>query len=153
MISVNLKLSIEKLSLSTESSRLVTPFTSICLSQSRGEVARTNANAMWVKRDMEQLDSQFKGNKMQDANEFLCRFLDKLKENVTKIFSENGNDKKLDVEDDMGRKQRLTNLVDTNFQYKKVETFSCCACGNRSHVKHSDVNFFCDLSGTAIRLL
>jgi len=147
---VNLKFSIEKLALSTEGSRLVTPFTSICLAQSRGEVARTNANAMRLKKDMEQLDSQFAGNKMQDANEFLCRFLDEMKENVTKIFSENGNDKELGVEDDTGRQHRLTNLVDSNFQYEREETFACCACGHRSHVKHSDVNFFCDLSDSSV---
>ena len=46
---------------------------------------------------MEQLVSQFAGNKMQDANEFLCRFLNELKGNVTKIFSGSGNDKELDV--------------------------------------------------------
>merc|ERR1712016_145862 len=110
---VNLKIGIEKLALPTVGSKLVTPFTSICLAQTRGEVDRTNANAMRVKRDMEQLDGQFAGNKMQDANEFLCRFLDELKENVGKIYSENEN--KLEVEEDAGRKHKLSNLVD-NFQ-------------------------------------
>ena len=144
---MNLKSALEKLAVSTEGSRLVVPFTAICQAQTRADVARTNVNAMRVKRDMEQLDSQFAGNKMQDANEFLCRFLDELKENVGKIYSESGSPSELVVEDDAGRQHRLTNLVDTNFQYERQETFACCACGHRSHVKHSDVNFFCDVSG------
>ena len=144
---VNLKFALEKLEVSTEVSRLVAPFTAICQAQTRADVARTNVNAMRLKRDMEQLDSQFAGNKMQDANEFLCRFLDELKENVGKIFSESGSSSELVVEDDAGQRHRLTNLVDTNFQYERQETFTCCACGHSSHVKHSDVNFFCDLSG------
>ena len=144
---VNLKFALEKLEVSTEVSRLVAPFTAICQAQTRADVARTNVNAMRLKRDMEQLDSQFAGNKMQDANEFLCRFLDELKENIGKIYSENGSPTELVVDDDRGKNHRLTNLVDTNFQYERQETFACCACGHRSHVKHSDVNFFCDLSG------
>ena len=144
---MNLKSALEKLAVSTEGSRLVLPFTAICQAQTRADVARTNVNAMRVKRDMEQLDSQFAGNKMQDANEFLCRFLDELKENVGKIYSESGSPSSLVVEDDAGREHRLTNLVDTNFQYERQETFACCACGHKSHVKHSDVNFFCDVSG------
>ena len=147
---MNLKSALEKLAVSTEGSRLVVPFTAICQAQTRADVARTNVNAMRVKRDMEQLDSQFAGNKMQDANEFLCRFLDELKENVGKIYSENDN--KLEVEDDTGRKHKLSNLVD-NFQYERQETFACAACGHRSHVKHEDVNFFCDLSGKANSLV
>ena len=124
------------------------PFTAICEAQTKADVARTNVNAMRVKRDMEQLDSQFAGNKMQDANEFLCRFMDELRENIGKVFSEvSGDSKEAEVEDDSGTFHSLTNLVDTNFQYEKQEQFVCCNCGHKSETKYTDVNFFLDLSG------
>ena len=49
--------------------KLVSPFTSLCLAQ----VSRTNNMAASGKIDMKTMD----GNKMQDANEFLCPFMDK----------------------------------------------------------------------------
>ena len=39
-----------------------------------------------LKTEMEQVDKQFVGNKMQDANEFLCRLIDSMKDNINLIF-------------------------------------------------------------------
>lgn len=143
----NLKHALIKRQLSTEDTKLVLPFTSLCWSQSQGDVTMTNNKAVEVKQDMEQLDSQFAGHRMQDANEFLCRFMDELKENIGKMFDVAGDNKELEVEDDSGSRHTLTNLVDTNFQYEKRETFVCTGCGHQSHTKYTDVNFFLDLSG------
>ena len=141
---MNLKSALKKLAVSTEGSRLVAPFTAICEAQTKADVARTNVNAMRVKRDMEQLDSQFAGNKMQDANEFLGPFLDGLKENIWKIFTEvedNKDARELTIVTDNGFSRSITNLVDTNFLYEKEETKVCCQCGLKSSAKWTDNNF------------
>ena len=143
----NLHHSLVKMNMNLDSSKLVLPFSSLCVAQSQGHVTRTNNKAAEVKRDMEQLDGQFAGNKMQDANEFLCRFMDELRENIGKVYTENGDDKVLEVVDDSGVGHSLINLVDTNFQYEKEETFECCNCKHKSSTKMTDVNFFLDLSG------
>ena len=91
----NLKHAVHKMNISMENTKLVLPFASLCQAQSQGDVARSNSKAMEVKTDMEQLDNQFAGHKMQDANEFLCRFMDELRENIGKMFGENGDNKEL----------------------------------------------------------
>ena len=97
-----------------------------------------------VKTDMESLDSKFVGNKMQDANEFLGPFLDGLKENIWKIFTEvedNKDAREMTVVTDNGFARSITNLVDTNFLYEKEETKVCCQCGLKSSAKWTDNNF------------
>ena len=133
-----------------EAVKLVSPFTSLCLAQSQGQVSRTNDMAASVKTDMEALDGQFAGHKMQDANEFLCRFMDELKENTGKIFTEveeNPEAKEMVVMNDNGFGHTITNLVDSNFMYEKEEQFVCCRCDHMSSTKYTDVNFFLDVSG------
>ena len=149
---INLKRAVQSVSGSVdmEAVKLVSPFTSLCLAQSLGQVSGTNDMAASVKTDMETLDSQFAGHKMQDANEFLCRFMDELKENTGKIFTgveENPEAKEMVVTDDNGFAHSVTNIVDTNFMYEKEEQFVCCACAHMSSTKYTDVNFFLDVSG------
>jgi len=146
----NLKHAVQKMNISMENTKLVLPFASLCQAQSLGDVTRTNSKAVEVKTDMEQLDNQFAGHKMQDANEFLCRFMDELRENIGKMYGENGDTKELEVMDDAGARHNLTNFVDTNFQYEKQEQFVCCSCGHKSQTKYTDVNFFLDLSDTSV---
>jgi len=146
----NLKHAVNKLSVNMDNTKLVLPFTSLCQAQAQGDVTKTNQKAVEVKSDMEQLDSQFAGHKMQDANEFLCRFMDELRENIGKVLSENGDGNELQVEDDSGSNHTLTNLVDKNFQYEKQEQFVCCNCGHQSSTKYTDVNFFLDLSDASL---
>ena len=147
----NLRRAVRSIStVNMETVKLVTPFTSLCLAQSQGQVSRTNDMAASVKTDMETLDSQFAGHKMQDANEFLCRFMDELKENTGKIFTEveeNSEAKEMVVMNDNGFGHTITNLVDTNFMYEKEEQFVCCRCEHMSSTKYTDVNFFLDVSG------
>ena len=139
-------------SLSLETIKLVSSFTSLCLAQSKGLAAMTNEMAASVKTDMGCLDEQFTGNEMQDANEFLGRFLDGLKENTRKIFTkveENMEAKEMVVMSENGFTNRLTNLVDTNFMYEKEEEKVCCQCGHKSSSRWTDNNFLLpvDLSG------
>ena len=148
----NLRRAVQSVSSSVDMNavKLVTPFTSLCHAQSLGQVSRTNDMAASVKTDMETLDGQFAGNKMQDANEFLCRFMDELKENTSKIFTgveENPEARDMVVMDDNGFAHSITNLVDTNFMYEKEEQFVCCRCHHMSSTKYTDVNFFLDVSG------
>ena len=133
-----------------DSSRLVLPFTSLCLAQARGEVARANRRVQDLKSDMELVDTQFAGNKMQDANEFLCRFMDELKENIEKLYDGFGDKAKLVLKDEANASHTLTNLVDTNFLYEREEQFACCSCGAKSQSRHTDVSFFCDLSQSSL---
>ncbi len=148
----NLRRAVQSVSSSVDMNavKLVSPFTSLCHAQSLGQVSRTNDMAASVKTDMETLDGQFAGHKMQDANEFLCRFMDELKENTSKIFTgveENPEANKMVVTDDNGFARSITNLVDTNFMYEKEEQFVCCRCHHMSSTKYTDVNFFLDVSG------
>jgi len=142
----NIKYAVAKLAPKIDASRLVLPFTSLCLAQSRGEVARANRRVQDLKSDMELVDSQFAGNKMQDANEFLCRFMDELKGNIENLYEEVGDKSKLVLKDEADNSHTLTNLVDTNFLYEREEQFACCSCGAKSQSRHTDVSFFCDLS-------
>ena len=147
----NLRRAVRSIStVNMEAVKLVSPFTSLCLAQAQGQVSMTNDMAASVKTDMEALDSQFAGHKMQDANEFLCRFMDELKENTGKIFTgfeENPEAKEMVVMNDNGFGHTITNLVDTNFMYEKEEQFVCCRCDHMSSTKYTDVNFFLDVSG------
>ena len=102
----NVKHAVQKKNTSMENTKLVLPFASLCQAQSQGDVARTNVKAVEVKTDMEQLDNQFAGHKMQDANEFLCRFMDELRENIGNMYGENGDNKELEVIDDAGTRHR-----------------------------------------------
>eukprot|EP00090_Calanus_glacialis_P004771 TRINITY_DN13579_c0_g1_i1.p1 TRINITY_DN13579_c0_g1~~TRINITY_DN13579_c0_g1_i1.p1 ORF type:complete len:874 (-),score=172.79 TRINITY_DN13579_c0_g1_i1:269-2890(-) len=146
----NIKYAVAKLAPKIESSRLVLPFTSLCLAQSRGEVGRANRRVVDLKSDMELVDNQFAGNKMQDANEFLCRFMDELKGNIQNLYEEVGDKSKLVLKDDADTPHTLTNLVDTNFLYEREEQFACCSCGAKSQSRHTDVSFFCDLSQSTL---
>jgi len=146
----NIKYAMAKLAPKIDSSRLVLPFTSLCLAQTRGEVARANRRVQDLKSDMELVDTQFAGNKMQDANEFLCRFMDELKENIEHLYEELGDKSKLVLKDESDTTHTLTNLVDTNFLYEREEQFACCSCGAKSQSRHTDVSFFCDLSQSTL---
>jgi len=146
----NIKYAMAKLAPKIDSSRLVLPFTSLCLAQARGEVARANRRVQDLKSDMELVDTQFAGNKMQDANEFLCRFMDELKENIEKLYDGFGDKAKLVLKDEANASHTLTNLVDTNFLYEREEQFACCSCGAKSQSRHTDVSFFCDLSQSSL---
>lgn len=150
----NLRRAVRSIStVNMEAVKLVSPFTSLCLAQAQGQVSMTNDMAASVKTDMEALDSQFAGHKMQDANEFLCRFMDELKENTGKIFTgfeENPEAKEMVVMNDNGFGHTITNLVDTNFMYEKEEQFVCCRCDHMSSTKYTDVNFFLDVSDASL---
>jgi len=146
----NIKYAVTRIASKIESTRLVLPFTSLCIAQAQGEVGRANRRVQDLKSDMELVDSQFAGNKMQDANEFLCRFMDELKGNIELLFGEVGDKNKLLVTDESDTTHTLTNLVDTNFLYEREEQFTCCSCGAKSNSRHTDVNFFCDLSQSSL---
>lgn len=146
----NIKFAVAKLSPKVDTSRLVLPFASLCHAQSNGEVQRANRRVQDLKYDMESVDSQFAGNKMQDANEFLCRFLDELKGNIENLYGELGDKTRLTLDDDSGTTHTLTNLVETNFLYEREEEFTCCSCGKKSQSRHTDVSFFCDISQSTL---
>merc|ERR1719477_520230 len=116
----NIKYAMAKLAPKIDSSRLVLPFTSLCLAQARGEVARANRRVQDLKSDMELVDTQFAGNKMQDANEFLCRFMDELKENIEKLYDGFGDKAKLVLKDEANASHTLT---------PEVRERRCESCG------------------------
>ena len=72
-----------------------------------------------LKTELEHIDKQFIGNKMQDANEFLSRLIDSMKDNIDQLFQELSPDvnevKALVTEKDDGSKIVLPNIVNSNF--------------------------------------
>jgi len=96
-----------------------------------------------IKSVMEILDEQFVGSKMQDASEFLGRFLDEIKEDVIKYsikgpLSKNESSR---VEVD---------LVYRNFMYEKEEALVCCSCKAETKSLTKDMSLWCDITTTSL---
>ena len=72
-----------------------------------------------LKTELEQIDKQFIGSKMQDANEFLSRLIDLMKDNIDHLLQELSPDvnevKALVTEKDDGSKVELPNTINLNF--------------------------------------
>ena len=72
-----------------------------------------------LKTELEQIDKQFIGSKMQDANEFLSRLIDLMKDNIDQLLQELSPDvnevKALVTEKDDGSKVELPNTINLNF--------------------------------------
>ena len=56
------------------------------MAYSRGESGRVDREMKEVKLVMGTVDEQFAGNKMQDATEFLLRFLDEIKKDIGRLM-------------------------------------------------------------------
>jgi len=103
-----------------------------------------------LKTELEHIDKQFIGNKMQDANEFLSRLMDSMKDNVDQLFQELSPDvnevKALVTEKEDGSKVELPNIVNSNFLSEREETFECMNCHSKESNRHRDLNFYCTVA-------
>ena len=124
-----------------------------------------------IKTELEQVDKQFIGNKMQDANEFLCRLMDSMKENIDQLFQElspglkAGEPLVTEKDDGTNLKVNIPNLVNSNFlsevnspcdrlkvfvtdilYFQREETFTCRKCEKSESNRHSDLNFYCTVA-------
>ena len=74
-----------------------------------------------LKKELEEVDKQFIGKCMQDANEFLCRLMDSMKENIVQLFQElspglkAGEPIVIEKEHSINLKVHVPNLVNSNF--------------------------------------
>lgn len=96
---------------------------------------------------MEQLDKQFEGSQMQDASEFLCRFIDELSRALsnaqTKMPEANSNVDSLNTP--------IENMVKVNFLHKREEFYFCSDCKAQSSARHSDMAIWCDTISRSIK--
>lgn len=70
------------------------------------------------------IDPAFRGSQMQDANEFLLRLLDTLKD-------------ELDASE-----RRLPNPVRSSFEYETQESYRCCRCGHQAQRRQANISWF-----------
>ena len=74
-----------------------------------------------LKAELEEVDKQFIGQHMQDANEFLCRLMDSMKENIDQLFHElspglkAGEPLVIEKDHTINLKVDVPNLVKSNF--------------------------------------
>ena len=94
---------------------------------------------------METLDNMFVGNKMQDASEFLGRFLDEIKEDVKKRSQ---TDKVVKFESSC---PGVPGLVYNNFVHEKEEVMICCSCRTETKSRTSDMSIWCDITTSSNR--
>ena len=101
---------------------------------------QANLEMKEIKIVMELLDKQFEGTRMQDASEFLGRFIDELSEDLDNVPT------KLDIGKGMMNMLNIPvdNLVKINFRHEREEFHVCCNCTAQSSAKHSDMAFWCD---------
>jgi len=116
--------------------KLVLPFTRLVVAQQVGDPARASQLAAQLKLEMEEVDSQFQGNKQQDASEFLTRFMDELRENIQLL---RGGPEVVQPPD----------LVTSTFQLEREENFVCVDCEAESKVSvQRDLGLYCQLAAT-----
>jgi len=111
---------------------LVQAFCELCTSYRKGDSEGVDQEMKELKKTMENLDKQFVGNKMQDASEFLGRFLDEIKECVDKL--RNSDPAASDG----------TGLIYGNFVHEKEEELECCDCKSKTRSRSSDMSLWCD---------
>eukprot|EP00092_Neocalanus_flemingeri_P028179 GFUD01030602.1.p1 GENE.GFUD01030602.1~~GFUD01030602.1.p1 ORF type:complete len:750 (+),score=252.90 GFUD01030602.1:423-2672(+) len=124
---------------------LMRAFSKLCLACTKGEMGQANQEMQEIKRVMEQLDKQFVGSKMQDASEFLCRFMDEINEDLRKVENRLEEEK---VTAGEGCKFNIatstSNMVSDNFLHEREELLRCCNCNFQTSVRHSDMSMWCD---------
>merc|ERR1719347_2511315 len=124
---------------------ILVAFSELC--QAYGNMDRDDINKKLksIKSVMEILDEQFVGSKMQDASEFLGRFLDEIKEDVIKYSIKgplSNNESSVRVEVD---------LVYRNFMYEKEEALVCCSCKAETKSQTKDMSLWCDITTSMSR--
>ena len=117
---------------------LVRSFWKLCLACTKGDELQANLEMKEIKRVMELLDKQFEGSQMQDASEFLGRFIDELSEDLSnlKLAVRKG---KMDISNTL-----QNNLAKINFRHEREEFHVCSDCNAQSGARHSDMAFWCD---------
>jgi len=131
--------------LGSEGGGLLDAFIEFCIAYTKTEKDRTDKELRNIKSVMEILDGQFIGNQMQDASEFLGRFLDEIKEDVLKCIRK-GCERYLE---DHGHQE--TGLVYNNFVHEKEEVFICCRCNAESKATTSDMSMWCEITESKSR--
>jgi len=126
---------------------ILVAFSEFCVAYTNMDRDCINKKIRKIKSVMETLDGQFIGSKMQDASEFLGRFLDEIKEDVIKYsmkspLSNNVGSGSVRVEVD---------LVYRNFMYEKEEVLVCCSCKAETKSCTSDMSLWCDVTTSMSR--
>ena len=111
----------------TESCDLLRTFTRLCKIVKEGLKSEVNDEILRLKSVMEARDQQFVGKKMQDASEFLGRFLNELSEDFDKLEGEK-------------------NLIKEHYLHQNEETYTCKECGHVTNVAVYDIAIWCDVS-------
>jgi len=125
-------------------------FLQIAKARENKDFDKVTRNIDLLKTELEQIDKQFIGSKMQDANEFLSRLIDLMKDNIDHLLQELSPDvnevKALVTEKDDGSKVELPNTINSNFLSEREETFKCMNCHSKESNRHRDLNFYCTVA-------
>jgi len=124
---------------------LLQAFSKLCIAYGERDRDWADKEIKKVKSIMETLDNMFVGNKMQDASEFLGRFLDEIKEDVKKRSQ---TDKVVEFESSC---PRMSGLVYNNFVHEKEEIMICCSCRTETKSRTSDMSTWCDITTSSNR--
>jgi len=124
---------------------ILVAFSEFCQAYRNKDRDSINNKLKNIKSVMETLDGQFVGSKMQDASEFLGRFLDEIKEDVIKYsikgpLGKNGSSVGVDFD-----------LVFRNFMYEKEEALVCCSCRAETKSQTKDMSLWCDITTSVSR--
>jgi len=127
---------------------LVHSFCKLCMAYREGDGVISNEEMKMIKKVMEMLDKQFIGHNMQDASEFLSRFIDELNEDAKRLtrslaVRKEGyeNEKGVDVEE--------KNEVIKYFQHEKEEVLVCHGCGAEAKCRVRDMSMWCDTTSSS----
>jgi len=126
--------------LGSEGGGLLGAFSEFCIAYTKTEKDRTDNEIRKIKSVMEVLTRQFIGDEMQDASEFLGKFLEVIKEDVLKsqrYLEDHGNQE--------------TGLVYNNFVHEKEEVLICCRCNAESKSTTSDMSMWCEITESKSR--
>lgn len=124
---------------------LVQSFRKLCVAYSKGDGVIANEEMKMVKKVMEVLDKQFIGNSMQDASEFLSRFIDELNEDAQRLSRSLDMEKKgYEIEKGVDIVFEGSNQVIKNFQHEKEEVLVCHGCRAETKCRIRDMSMWCD---------
>jgi len=118
---------------------LLEAFSKLCFAYERRNRDLVDKEIKNVKFIMETRDNQFVGNEMQDASEYLGRFLDEIKEDVRKRSNPEES------------RPGLSSLVYGNFMHEKEEVMICCSCKTETKSRTSDTSLWCEITTSSSR--
>ena len=109
--------------------KLLLPFIRLVAAKEEGDAALASQCAAKLKSEIEVVDSMFAGFNQQDANEFLTRFLETLRN---------------DLQSGLGLGQQ--DLVTSTFQFERDENIEYMGCGAVSVSLQRDLGLYCQVT-------